>query len=126
MVEKGKHAPASEQELLMAALKFTPEDLEANRIGRLGRGNMAQLEGRRSSNGSLAVVSAILCVVLSIVGLAANSISPVCMAQAGFFVVFSLGVLIYNWWKARNLTGDLNAGQVEAIQGIVTLVAGRT
>ena len=126
MVEKGKHAPVSEQDLLMEALRFTAEDLEANRAGRLGPGNVARLNGSRLTNVWLAVISGIVCGVLGLVGLAANSISTVCLAQAGFFVVFSLGVLIYNWWKARKLAGDLNRGQVEAIQGIVTLVAAST
>jgi hypothetical protein len=107
------------REELLRAYRIGPQDIAANRDGRLGPGQIRRLRRNIWIN-ALAVTPLILAVVLLAVLLPRRGI----IAYAVFALVIWLFVLML-WSWVRGIRRSLRAGVVECLAGPVTVTSSR-
>jgi len=109
----------SHREELLRAYRIGPQDLAANRAGRLGPGQIRRLRRNIWVN-TLAVTPLIAVVVLLAVLLPRRGI----IAYAIFALVIGL-LLAMLWSWVRGIRRSLQAGVVECLTGPVTITSSR-
>ncbi|MCU7730593.1 hypothetical protein ODJ79_43340 [Actinoplanes sp. KI2] len=111
--------PRTHREELLRAFRIGPQDIEANRAGRLGPGQIRRLRRNIWIN-ALAVAPLILAVVLLAVLLPHRGVVQyvVLALVIGLFVA-----LLWSW--IRGIRRSLRAGVVECLTGPVTVTRSR-
>jgi hypothetical protein len=100
---------------LLRVFKNTPEDLDANRLGRLGPGQLRRLR-RSATNSSLIMVAVTVVFIVLILLVGTRPIAP---WRWGLIVVVALGGLAIGVQRSRELRRALTAGTVTDLTGPV-------
>ena len=118
---------SAESRALMAALQFTPADLDANRQGRLSRSQAARIRSQRRRNLALAaalfgvfVIGATLCLYAG-----QGSDNGILTGAGSALVVMNALLVGLAGRGSMRASGDLRAGGVECLCGEVTRVLRR-
>ena len=106
---------------LMDALKFTSEDLAANREGRLSESQRARLRAARRRTVLIGIATVLGVVLLATIALYLGQINrTVVLSFVGVALTICgaavSGVLVRNWYR---LTTDLDRNTVETLAGTV-------
>ncbi len=121
-MEKPKHKP---EHLLMGAIGFTEEELEANREGYMSKRQRSRLNAKHSSWGIrtiLAVgITLFLCASAIIDGNRIGDTVESRVAIIGFICIVGGTAIIYTRLKGANFTADLRKGDIHIIEGRVVL-----
>jgi hypothetical protein len=121
-MEKPKSKP---EHMLMQAIGFTEEDLEANREGYMSKRQRSRLYAKRSSWGIrtiLAVgITLFLCVSAIIDGNRIGDTVSSRLAIIGLICIVGGSAVVYTRLKGANFTADLWKGEIHIIEGRVVL-----
>ncbi len=121
-MEKKKHKP---EEVLMEAIGFTEEDLEANRDGRITERQRKLLNDERLSwrgwiflaLGACPVISVII--LLDVVRTQADLWNRV--QVIGLVSVVAIGVALFAWFRMSYYSDDLRTDDVQVAEGRISL-----
>jgi hypothetical protein len=100
---------------LLRLFKNTPADLDANRLGRLGPGQLRRMRRSAANSVLLAVAVAVVFIVLILL----VGTRPIAPWRWGLIVVVALGGLAIGIQRSRELRRALRAGTVEDLTGPV-------
>jgi hypothetical protein len=108
---------------LLRVFKNTPADLDANRLGRLGPGQLRRM--RRSAANSVLIMVAVTVVFIVLILLVGTR--PIAPWRWGLIAVVALGGLALGVQRSRELRGALREGTVADLTGPVQArLQGRT
>ncbi|MEO8609571.1 MAG: hypothetical protein ABI690_16890 [Chloroflexota bacterium] len=119
--EKRQHPLSDAQSKLMNALRFTEEDLQANRDGYLMKQQRSKLNGIRTSW--------LLCFILTLIvvpflvawtvidGVRIHDTAVSRLGIIGLIWIIASGTCVYCWFKKRRLDHDLHKGNVQVVKG---------
>jgi hypothetical protein len=122
MEEKAKSKP---EHLLMEAVGFDEDDLEANRAGYMSKGQRARLRAKRSSWINISLVAVGFGFLVAIVTITddlqfRNSFTSR-VGSFGLICVGIAGVVSYSWLNWRKFDADLLKGEFDTIEGPIQL-----
>lgn len=121
-MEKPKHKP---EHMLMQAIGFTEEDLDANREGYMSKRQRVILGSNRTFWNTLTTFAAILAIPLAFLFSFCSFISaPSSSFKLGNMALFCLliaGIIYFMKRKWARVIDDLRTGDVSAIEGRVKL-----
>src|SRR5258705_13427359 len=120
MKEK-QHPLYDPQSQLRAALRFTEEDLEANRDGYMTKKQRSELGKNRRRWMFLSEIVIVFALLMTI-GIIAGGIQKIAVFTSQIEVlaliwIISLAIALFFWFRKKDIDDDLNKGAVESIEG---------